>query len=98
MTFRFVLRWRAFLIHWSRNMANLKSRTLFIKHLKPNLYKIGHSNQTISAVQASEQIAEYLEIKRGDAILRVRKYPILKTDYLLNMFVRSMQEVDLSFI
>ena len=46
MTFRFVLRWRAFLIH---------------------------SNQTISAVQASEQIAEYLEIKRGDAILRVRQ-------------------------
>ena len=44
----------------------------FIKHLKPN-HKIGHSNQTISAVQASEQIAEYLEIKRGDAILRVRQ-------------------------
>ena len=36
-------------------------------------HKIGHSNQTISAVQASEQIAEYLEIKRGDAILRVRQ-------------------------
>ena len=61
-------------------------------------HKIGHSNQTISAVQASEQIAEYLEIKRGDAILRVRQVSILKTDYLLNMFVRSMQEVDLSFI
>ena len=36
-------------------------------------HKIGHSNQTISAVQASEQIAEYFEIKRGDAILRVRQ-------------------------
>lgn len=34
--------------------------------------KIGTANQTITAVLASEKIAEYLEIKRGDAVLRLR--------------------------
>ncbi|MGK0552433.1 GntR family transcriptional regulator [Enterococcus faecalis] len=41
--------------------------------------KIGHANQTISAMLASEQIAEYLELKRGDAILRLRQISYFET-------------------
>ena len=36
-------------------------------------HKIGAASQTISAMIASEQIADYLQIKRGDAILRMRQ-------------------------
>lgn len=35
--------------------------------------KIGAANQTISAMVASEKIADYLDIKKGDAILRMRQ-------------------------
>ncbi|MFV0559686.1 MAG: GntR family transcriptional regulator [Enterococcus sp.] len=35
--------------------------------------KIGRANQTISAMLASEQIAEYLDMKRGDSVLRLRQ-------------------------
>ncbi|MGH2220983.1 UTRA domain-containing protein, partial [Enterococcus faecalis] len=58
-------------------------------------HKIGHSNQTICAVQASEQIAEYLEIKRGDAILGVRQvsyfenglpFEYVRTQYAVSRF------------
>lgn len=57
--------------------------------------KIGHANQTISAMLASEQIAEYLEIKRGDAILRLRQisylengqpFEYVRTQYVGNRF------------
>lgn len=41
-------------------------------------YKIGQANQTISAMLASEQISEYLEIKRGEAILRLRQISYLE--------------------
>lgn len=40
--------------------------------------KIGHANQTISSMLASEKIADYLEIKRGDAILRLRQVSYLE--------------------
>ncbi len=40
---------------------------------------LGKANQTISAMLASEQISEYLAIKRGEAILRLRQ-----VSYLLN--------------
>ncbi len=36
-------------------------------------FKIGRANQTISATEASEKIAEFLNIKRGDAVLRLRQ-------------------------
>lgn len=58
-------------------------------------YKIGRANQTISAMQASEQIAEYLTIKRGDAILRLRQisylengcpFEYVRTQYVGNRF------------
>ena len=35
--------------------------------------KIGHAQQSVSAQVASERIAEYLNIKRGSAILRLRQ-------------------------
>lgn len=34
---------------------------------------VGHAEQTISAMLASEKIADYLAIKRGDAILRLKQ-------------------------
>lgn len=57
--------------------------------------KIGHANQTISAMLASEQIADYLKIKRGDAILRLRQisyfengtpFEYVRTQYVGNRF------------
>lgn len=39
--------------------------------------KIGGANQTISAMIASEKIADYLDIKKGDAILRMRQVSFL---------------------
>ncbi|MBP2100242.1 GntR family transcriptional regulator [Enterococcus rivorum] len=57
--------------------------------------KIGHANQTISAMLASEQIAEYLEVKRGDAILRLSQlsyfedgtpFEYVRTQYVGNRF------------
>lgn len=57
--------------------------------------KIGHAQQTISSMLASEQIAEYLEMKRGDAILRLRQvsyfqdgepFEYVRTQYAGNRF------------
>lgn len=57
--------------------------------------KIGHANQTISAMLASEQIADYLEIKRGEAVLRLRQisyfengkpFEYVRTQYVGNRF------------
>lgn len=41
--------------------------------LEESGYAIGHAEQTVSAMLASEKIADYLEIRRGDAILRLRQ-------------------------
>ncbi len=58
-------------------------------------HKIGGANQTISAMLAAEQIAEYLQIKRGDAILRMRQvsffedgrpFEYVRTQYVGNRF------------
>ncbi len=38
---------------------------------------IGHAQQTVSAMSASEQISEYLDMKRGEAILRLRQVTYL---------------------
>ncbi|MGM0217916.1 GntR family transcriptional regulator [Enterococcus sp. AZ126] len=57
--------------------------------------KIGRANQTVSAMLASEQIADYLKIKRGDAILRLRQisyfengtpFEYVRTQYVGNRF------------
>ncbi|MDH6364744.1 GntR family transcriptional regulator [Enterococcus sp. PF1-24] len=58
-------------------------------------YKIGNANQTVSAMLASEQIADYLDIKRGDAVLRLRQvsylqngepFEYVRTQYVGNRF------------
>ncbi len=40
--------------------------------------RLGKAQQTVSAMNASERIAEYLGIKRGDAILRLRQITYLQ--------------------
>ncbi|HIY56965.1 MAG TPA: GntR family transcriptional regulator [Candidatus Tetragenococcus pullicola] len=50
--------------------------------------KIGAANQTITALNASERIAEYLELKKGDALLRLRQISYL-TDGTPFEYVRS---------
>ncbi|WP_461216022.1 GntR family transcriptional regulator [Lacticaseibacillus sp. GG6-2] len=41
-------------------------------------YVLGGAQQTVSAMLASERIAEYLEVKRGSAILRLRQISFLQ--------------------
>ncbi|WP_125705622.1 GntR family transcriptional regulator [Lacticaseibacillus daqingensis] len=41
-------------------------------------YHMGGATQTVSAQLASERIADYLEIKRGEAILRLRQISLLQ--------------------
>ena len=57
--------------------------------------KIGPANQTITAVLASEKIADYLEVKRGDAVLRLSQisyfedgtpFEYVRTQYVGNRF------------
>lgn len=59
-------------------------------------YKIGAANQTITAVLASEQIAEYLAVKRGDAILRMKQLTFFEDgtpfEYVRSQYVGSRFE------
>lgn len=45
---------------------------------KKGHFVIGGAQQTVSAMLASERIAEYLNIKRGDAIMRLRQISFLQ--------------------
>ncbi|WP_057829604.1 GntR family transcriptional regulator [Liquorilactobacillus cacaonum] len=45
----------------------------FYHVLEESGHIIGHAQQTVSSMLASEQISEYLGIRRGDAILRLRQ-------------------------
>ena len=47
--------------------------TSLYRTLEESGRKIGHAQQSVSAQVASERIAEYLNIKRGSAILRLRQ-------------------------
>ncbi|MGM0215154.1 phosphonate metabolism transcriptional regulator PhnF [Enterococcus sp. AZ109] len=67
----------------------------FYHTLKQKGMEIGRANQTVSAILASEQIAEYLEVKRGDAVLRLRQisyladgrpFEYVRTQYVGNRF------------
>ncbi|GCF93411.1 GntR family transcriptional regulator [Enterococcus florum] len=67
----------------------------FYHTLKEKGMEIGRANQTVSAILASEQIADYLEMKRGDAILRLRQisyledgqpFEYVRTQYVGNRF------------
>ncbi|WP_390408061.1 GntR family transcriptional regulator [Lacticaseibacillus jixiensis] len=50
----------------------------FYHTLEEHGYLIGGAQQTVSAMIASERIAEFLEIKRGSAILRLRQVSFLQ--------------------
>lgn len=58
--------------------------------------KIGHAKQTISAMLASEQISEYLAIKRGEAVLRLRQISYFENgqpfEYVRTQYVGSRFE------
>ncbi|KRL02788.1 GntR family transcriptional regulator [Liquorilactobacillus capillatus] len=64
--------------------------------LEESGYAIGHAEQTVSAMLASERIADYLEIKRGDAILRLRQITELSNkqpfEYVRTQYVGSRFE------
>ena len=58
--------------------------------------KIGGANQTITAMIASEKIAEYLAIRKGDAILRMRQVSFLEDgspfEYVRSQYVGNRFE------
>lgn len=67
----------------------------FYQTLEAHGLEIGHAEQTISATVASEKIADYLELKKGDAILRLRQityatdgtpFEYVRTQYAGNRF------------
>lgn len=71
------------------------SRSLYQTLESKGGLKIGHANQTISAMVASERIAEYLDVKKGAAILRLRQvsyledgrpFEYVRTQYVGNRF------------
>lgn len=68
----------------------------FYHALQERGMEIGRANQTVSAVLASEQIADYLEIKRGEAILRLRQLSYLADErpfeYVRTQYVGSRFE------
>ncbi|MGG5317181.1 GntR family transcriptional regulator [Enterococcus sp. AZ072] len=68
----------------------------FYHTLKQKGMEIGRANQTVSAILASEQIADYLQIKRGEAILRLRQISYLADDqpfeYVRTQYVGSRFE------
>lgn len=59
-------------------------------------YQVAGANQTISAMLASEQIADYLDIKRGAAILRLRQISYLEDgrpfEYVRSQYVGNRFE------
>lgn len=58
--------------------------------------KIGHAVQRVTAMVASEKIADYLDIKKGDAILRLRQITYLETqepfEYVRSQYVGNRFE------
>lgn len=68
----------------------------FYHSLQEKGFEIGRANQTVSATLASEQIAEYLAVKRGDAILRLRQISYLADgepfEYVRTQYVGSRFE------
>ncbi|WP_127848385.1 GntR family transcriptional regulator [Lacticaseibacillus hulanensis] len=59
-------------------------------------FEIGGARQMVSATLASERTAEYLDVKRGDAILRLRQVSYLKDgrpfEYVRTQYVGSRFE------
>ena len=55
------------------NFSKQQVTSSLYRALEEHGYTIGHAQQKVSAMLASEKIAEYLQIKRGDAILRLHQ-------------------------
>ncbi|MFD1672917.1 GntR family transcriptional regulator [Agrilactobacillus yilanensis] len=59
-------------------------------------YQLGGAQQTVSATLASERIADYLKIKRNDAILKLRQVSFLQSgrpfEYVRTQYVGSRFE------
>lgn len=59
-------------------------------------YQLGGAQQTVTATLASERIADYLKIKRNDAILKLRQVSFLKSgrpfEYVRTQYVGSRFE------
>lgn len=59
-------------------------------------YQIGAANQTITAILASEQVADYLAVKKGEAILRMRQISFFDDgtpfEYVRSQYVGSRFE------
>ncbi|MFD2729532.1 GntR family transcriptional regulator [Enterococcus camelliae] len=70
--------------------------TSFYRILEDEGYKIGRANQTISATIASEKIADFLNIKRGEAVLRLRQTSFFEDgtpfEYVRTQYVGSRFE------
>lgn len=49
----------------------------FYHALEEKGYKLGHAQQTVSAMLASERVSELLNVKRGSSILRLRQITML---------------------
>ncbi|KXT76547.1 GntR family transcriptional regulator [Streptococcus sp. DD12] len=76
-----------------KNMDKESITSHFFQTLGDNGYQIGKSQQTIYAQLASQQVAEYLEIQQGDAILGLRQMTYF-TDGQAFEFVKSQYVAD----
>jgi GntR family transcriptional regulator len=56
-----------------KDYARSQISTSLYRTLEEHGLTIGHAEQTVSATLAPERIADYLEVKRGAAILRLRQ-------------------------
>ncbi|SJZ51457.1 GntR family transcriptional regulator [Pilibacter termitis] len=68
----------------------------FYHTLEKNGYVIGNSEQTISASLATERVSEYLSMKRGQAILKLRQLTFLENkqpfEYVRSQYVGNRFE------
>lgn len=65
----------------SRLVENLDRKAItkgLYQALKTQGLEVGHAQQTVTAQLATEKVAEYLDIRRGDAVLHLRQVSFLK--------------------
>ncbi|CAM3306033.1 GntR family transcriptional regulator [Vagococcus fessus] len=72
------------------------TQSLYQTVTKNNNHKIGHAVQRVTAMLASEKISDYLEIKKGDPILRLKQISYLEEgrafEYVRSQYVGSRFE------
>lgn len=97
MRFQSVMRLRPFRQNWWKTSAKPRSPHRFTApwKKKANLYP-GHAVQWVSAISATEKIAEYLRIRRGDALLHLIQLSYLQDgrpfEYVHTQYVGSRFE------